>query len=199
MTTQEFIHAMEAYYGLKYDIEIEIKMIGQYLSTKSPDDIDKFFQAVISHHSKNFRSLPDIAIFRIVEEKRTDKELEFSAELAWREIMPVSPLHDVLIVDPAAHFVVSGYGSWAAFCQSRDGQYRNLIHREFIDKYVAAARAGVNIRPVQLPGHYSVEYGAGFVGAETLRIIGDETQGRVLLAIDGNDNTKQLTEFVRRV
>ena len=140
--------------------DVELKIIQAFLKSNI-DDLEKFFAAVISHHSKKWRSLPDLVIFREI--AGDTNNLDLQAEKAWQALLKNSTAHDVIIVDPIAYFIVSGYGSWDRFCQERDGFYRELNHKSFIDRYITAARSGVSETPRPLAGH-GVE---GMVGRES--------------------------------
>ncbi len=194
MSIPEFIAAIETYYGITYNI-VELKIIQAFLKSNI-DDLEKFFKAVISHHSKKWRSLPDLVIFREVAGDHDSIELQ--AEIWWQKLLTKSSSNDVLITDVYAHFVVNGYGSWDRFCEARDGQYRELTHKDFITRYINAAQSGLNnVTPHVLMGFYGTEFGPK---AERVRIIGDQDQGKRLLA--GNTSQTQiekLTGFIKQI
>jgi len=195
MIISEFIAAIETYYGITYNI-VELKIIQAFLKSNI-DDLEKFFAAVISHHSKKWRSLPDLVIFREI--AGDTNNLDLQAEKAWQALLKNSTAHDVIIVDPIAYFIVSGYGSWDRFCQERDGFYRELNHKSFIDRYITAARSGVSETPRPLAGHYRLEYGPSFQGLKT-EIIGDQDQGRLLLeGMKRNKEIENLSGFLKQV
>jgi hypothetical protein len=175
MTHGEFITAIESWYELSYKVKEERQAIKAFLSD-NVTDLSKFFAAVISHHSKKWHSLPDIVVMR---EALGGDRAEIRAEMWWQKLMHRSNSNDVVITDPIAYFVVHGYGSWDRFCEQRDGEYREIVHKDFISRYVSALQAGVDVTPGLLLGYYGCEYGPK---PERVAIIGDETRGRELLA-----------------
>jgi hypothetical protein len=191
--TQEFITAIEEYYGIKYTVGIELKVISAFLE-KNVTDFDQFFGKTITHHSKKWKSLPDIVILREVQGNGSSPEL--LAEIWWQKLINKSGSNDVLITDPVAHFVVSGFGSWDRFCEQRDGDYRELTHKDFISRYVSAMQSNISGTPRVLPGYYGVEYG---IRNDRIAIIGDQAQGRALLEGEHAPQIENLTSFIKQV
>ncbi|MFA5423953.1 MAG: hypothetical protein WC374_08865 [Phycisphaerae bacterium] len=191
-TPHECLTAIETWYELKYTVEIEIKAIIEFL--RDIPDLDKFFFSVTSRHSKKWKSLPDLAIMREI--NAGGKNPEIFAEIWWQKLLNRSSSYDVMITDPSAFFVVSGYGSWDSFCEQRDGDYRELTHKDFVKRYVSAMESGVDIAPRVLPGYYGVTYG---IRKDRVAILGDETRGRELLAGAAPTMIENLTSFIQKV
>lgn len=200
MTPQEFLTAIETYYNQKYEVTIEIKSIVDFLNSRLPlEQIEIFFHKVTDFHSKKWKSLPDKSIMLDVLEKHSGNWTEIQAEKAWRELLRNNTAHNVLIVDPISYFIVSGFGSWDRFCNERDGEYRELVHKDFINRYLSAARAGVNDTPKPLAGHYRLEYGPSFEGLKT-EIIGDKEKGKLILSGSNEPSLiENLTGFIKQV
>lgn len=195
MDHPEFITAIESYYEIKYGVAEELKIIMAFLKANVPaEDLPKYFAATISHHSKKWKKLPDIVIYREV--LGGGKKPEIIAETWWQKLLNRSNSYDIMITDPIAFFVVSGYGSWDRFCEQRDGDYRELTHKDFINRYVSAMESGVDVTPRILPGYYGLEYG---IKEERTHIIGDETRGRELLAGVAPTMIENMTSFIKKV
>jgi len=199
-TAQEFITAIEEYYELEYSTQLEVKVIIEFLNRViKADQLEVFFHKVTDAHSKKWKTLPDKAIMVNVHEKHHGSWMKIRAEKAWQSLMTVSVSPDVLIADPVAHFVVAGFVTWRKFCEERDGQYQEVVHKDFIDRYVHATKFGVDVRPRLLKGYYRDEYGPDFIGVET-KIIGDKEEVRKLMDTIGIKYPlleKELTEWAK--
>jgi hypothetical protein len=193
MTYGEFITAIESWYELSYNVKEERQAMKAFLSENIPD-LKLFFGKVIAHHSKKWKTLPDLVVFREVAGSKSNPSI--LAELWWQKLLNRSNSKDVLITDPIAFFVVSGCGTWDRFCEQRDGDYRELMHKDFISRYVSAMEAGIDVTPGVLPGYYGAEYG---IRADRISIIGDETRGRELLTGAAPMMIENLTSFIQKV
>ena len=193
MEIHEFITSIESYYGIKYTSPEELKIITAFIKSNVPG-LEKFFGAVISTHSKKWKTLPDLVVFREVAGAKSNPSI--LAELWWQKLLNKSNSKDVLITDPIAFFVVSGYGTWDRYCEQRDGDYRELMHKDFIGRYVSAMEAGIDVTPGVLPGYYGAEYG---IRADRISIVGDEARGRELLAGAAPMMIENLTSFIQKV
>jgi hypothetical protein len=195
----DFIAAIEAYYGMQYVSDNEIRILQDYLKNHYTDvQLEALFFECITHHSKKWKTLPDVAIFQEIVSEKHKCVTEGKAEIAWRSLLSVSSTNDVLIVDPIAHGVVSGYGTWAHFCDERDNN-REWTHKDFVKRYMTTAQFNVYGTPYVLKGFYSVEYGASFQGVQ-IRIIGNEAEGKKLLDGNGHQHEPaQLLNFFERV
>lgn len=193
MTQGEFIAAIESWYELQYSVKEERQVIKAFL-LENVSDLAKFFSQVISTHSKKWKTLPDLVVFREIAVNK--KNPEITAEIWWQKLLNKSNSYDILITDPAAFFVVSGYGSWDNFCEQRDGDYRELTHKDFVNRYVSAMESGITVTPRTLPGYYGLNYG---ITGERTKIIGDETRGRELLASVAPTMIENLTPFIQKV
>ena len=193
MEIHEFITSIESYYGIKYTSPEELKIITAFIKSNVPG-LEKFFGAVISTHSKKWKTLPDLVVFREVAGAKSNPSI--LAELWWQKLLNKSNSKDVLITDPIAFFVVSGYGTWDRFCEQRDGDYRELMHKDFISRYVSAMEAGIDVMPGVLPGYYGAEYG---IRADRISIVGDETRGRELLTSAAPAMIENLTSFIKQI
>ncbi|HAJ79375.1 MAG TPA: hypothetical protein DCO75_06350 [Fibrobacteres bacterium] len=192
MTSPEFITAIESWYEQKYKVVEERKLLMIFLDRIV--DLENFFLSVTTHHSKKWKSLPDIVVMREIQQEKSNPEI--LAEIWWLKLINKSGSSDVLITDPIAHFVVSGFGSWDRFCEQRDGDYRELTHKDFISRYVSAFQSDIDVIPRVLPGYYGVEYG---IRQDRIAIIGDVARGRALLAAEYSLQIENLTSFIKQV
>lgn len=85
MTLNELQVGLEKYYNCGTYSDIEFALITRYLATNSitPDDA---FDKVTSTHSKSYKSLPDVAMFKAALSGLVDASLEFEAVSAFETV-----------------------------------------------------------------------------------------------------------------
>lgn len=193
----EFITAIEEIYGMQYPKGLLLDIIQEYLAKKSTTELQHLFLQTLKTHPKNF-GLPELSVFYRIEKEEDDVNIKIKAEKTWQELFPVSSMHDVLIVDPVAHFVVCCWGDWNSFCNSRDGEYRELTHKDFISRYVNASKAGITDKPRRLAGFLSSEYGHAerFIGVQC-RIVGDQATGHRMLS--GTKLKPEISDAIKKI
>lgn len=180
-TATEFLTAIELYYNLKYVNLLELKILSALIADRvKPESLNSFFDAVTTHHSKKWKSLPDKEIYLTVISKFTNTALQIKADEAWRGLLRVSDSWDIMITDPITYYVVSGFGSWYNFCEQRDGKYRELVRKDFIEQYIAAVENKIDVTPVKLIGAYTTLYGQNFIQPR-ITVIGNHDEAKKLL------------------
>jgi hypothetical protein len=180
-TATEFLTAIESYYDLKYVNLLELKILSALIADRvKPESLNSFFDAVTTHHSKKWKSLPDKEIYLTVISKFTNTALQIKADESWRGLLRVSDSWDIMITDPITYYVVSGFGSWYNFCEQRDGEYRELVRKEFIKQYINAVENKIEVTPVKLFGAYTTLYGQSFIQPR-ITVIGNHDEAKKLL------------------
>lgn len=198
MTPSQFILAVEAYYEHKYN-EVDLKIINKFV--QQLDNLEAFFQALITVYSKKWKTLPDYATMQSVYAERLHLMYKIQGEWWWQKLQKKSSLHNVYIADKYVFYVVSGYGSWEQFCAARDGQYHELTHKDFINRYVEARVANIEAVPITLAGQLQVAYGDTMRGIQTVTV--GESQADAIgvedhVCID-DTQAQALTSFVQKV
>lgn len=169
--------------GLK-ELHPKIKALKTYMKNHVKEDEIEMF---ISFIQQNFKWFPKIAE---IEELRKENPA-VAAERAWQSLLNKSDGFDVMITDPVACFVVSGYGSWYHFCLERDGN-TEWTHKTFADRYIQFFKSGKTFQPRLLLGawayHPDIRYSPR---PENLKIIGDQAEGMKILS-SMPDKNKQI-------
>jgi hypothetical protein len=180
-TATEFLTAIESYYDLKYVNLLELKILSALIADRvKPESLNSFFDAVTTHHSKKWKSLPDKEIYLSVISKFQNTALQIMADESWRGLLGVTDSWDIMITDPITYYVVSGFGSWYNFCEQRDGKYRELVRKNFIEQYIAAVENKIDVTPVKLVGAYTTLYGQNFIQPR-ITVIGNHEEAKKLL------------------
>ena len=180
-TATEFLTAIESYYDIKYTNLLELKILSALIADKvKPESFNSFFDAVTTHHSKKWKSLPDKEIYLTVISKFHNTALQIKADESWRGLLRVTDSWDIMITDPITYYVVSGFGSWYNFCEQRDGEYRELVRKDFIKQYISAVENKIDVTPVKLVGAYTTLYGQDFIQPR-ITVIGDHDEAKKLL------------------
>jgi hypothetical protein len=199
MNKTSFLTMVESYYGGKYS-DVETKIISKFLD--SIDNLESYFKLLITVYSKNWKMLPDLEKLVSVNTNHKRELYKIEAEKIWQKLIKKSSVHNVLIHDQYASYVCEGFGSWSNFCAARDGDYRELTHKDFLNRYVDARTMKVEHTPRIMAGELQSEYGAGFTGIQLLEIGADTAN-----AIDDNpgriridDTTAQtITSFIQKI
>ena len=129
MNYNEFIVAIEEYYGTKYSSKLELQLIQKHLQTY--DNLQKVFERVITKHSKKWKSLPDIAIIIDATTASADS-VEAEALVAWEQITSrVNAYTDVVCDDARIQACLIAMGGVAGIA-NRDPEYENLHRKDFV-------------------------------------------------------------------
>lgn len=80
-TFNELQVQLETYYGFNY-LDIEFALIVKYLKDHNVEPMEAF-ERIALHHSKSYKSLPDVAMFREALDSITKSNIEIEASNAW--------------------------------------------------------------------------------------------------------------------
>lgn len=187
----EFLAAIEEYYGLKYTSELEIKFLDVFLKPRL-DRLDDLFMKVISTHSKKWKSLPDIAIYYSIEKEEKEKGIAVDAENAWCKLLGISEEDNMYIRDPYIYGAIAGYGTWDYFCERRDAE-REWAHKDFINRYKIMRTEKLPENGKVLLGWNAIHYGRDNDCVRTRNIHGE------FIKIAQKELPKELTECLDKI
>ncbi len=187
----EFLTAIEGYYGIKYTSNLELKFLDVFLKPRL-ERLDDLFMKVISTHSKKWKSLPDIAIYYAIEKEEREKHIEFDAEKSWSMLIGISESDNMLIRDPYIYGSISGYGNWSQFCEQRDSN-REWTHKDFNRRYKLMREMNLPENEKILVGWTQLQYGENGIGVKTR-----ELSGSIVKNI-GHELPKELVNCIKRM
>jgi hypothetical protein len=134
MKPEQIMQAIESYYGLKYQ-GIEKTMVIGMLEESGADE--ETLKKIFISHSKQFRSLPDIAILSTVT-AGSKEDLRQDAMQAWEWLIEVANSYRCPVFeDKRIQYAIKVTGGWIKFCThdiySRDAEF---YRKDFIDAYI---------------------------------------------------------------
>lgn len=187
MNYNEFIVAIEEYYGTKYSSKLELQLIQKHLQTY--DNLQKVFERVIIKHSKKWKSLPDIAIIIDATTASADS-IEAEALVAWEQIVNrVNAYTDVICEDPRVQACIVAMGGPVGLA-NRDPEYETLHRKDFVRlfKLYTENRPSTEIR--RLRG-YLDRLPLSYIGSHDGRV---EIEARVVAQIEDRSDFVTISE-----
>lgn len=126
-------------------------MIKEFLDSKGIDYAEAG-KRVILHHSKNFRSLPDIALFNKVFETVSKASVEVEAAQAYALLERKSYKYaSIAIEDPRIVHALQSIGGWLYFCD-RSTEESPFMRKSFIAAFKAAHEMRLPVDPRKFSG-----------------------------------------------
>lgn len=157
MEFPEFVTALETYYGIQYPTSpaLELQLMQRFIAARSGLDLENLFSRLIAHHSKKWKSLPDIAMMKEVLES-SNESVEAEA-LRWWGIITrtANALNDIICEDIRVQQCIEALGGWQEFC-ARDPQYENLHRKEFCRLFKLYTNEPCADEPRVLHGMYTL-------------------------------------------
>lgn len=142
MTTfNELQIELESYYAsdrqLRYS-DMEFALIVKYLKERNVPPIVAF-EKVTLEHSKSFKCLPDVAMFRKALEAVTASILDVEALRAWEIVTKkVTYYKSIAFEDPRITYAFESIGGIEGYC-NRDAKYNKLMRDDFIKAFKSAS------------------------------------------------------------
>ena len=182
MTPTKFIFAIEKYYG-SYSNDFILKIVKEYIEQNyAESQLDEILKTIIAKYTNKFKTPPDVAEIRNLVEN-----IDSTAEQEWIKLFNKSGADDVIITDIVLYNTVATWGSWDNFCIQRDGQYREVTHKNFITKYIMMSQSLSLVQPEILKGASTILYGeitscGGLKQVRVPIVIGCEIEAKQMLS-----------------
>lgn len=132
-TFNELQVQLETYYGFNY-VDIEFALIVKYLREHGVEPMEAF-ERIALHHSKSYKSLPDVAMFREALDSITKSNIEIEASNAWDVVTrKIHRYKSIVFEDPRVTFAFDAIGGISGYCDS-EVKFLPLMRNRFIEAF----------------------------------------------------------------
>lgn len=138
MTTfNELQIELEKYYVDRYS-DMEFALIVKFLKERNVPPMVAYDKVTLEH-SKTYKCLPDVALFRKALESVTSSILDVEALRAWDHVTKhVTYYRSIVFEDPRTTYAFESIGGLEGYCNG-DVKYAKLMRSDFVKAFKAAS------------------------------------------------------------